>query len=107
MISMQGLPEILSRIPLNQYTKRYSPPFDEFEVDHCSIPAGASLELSGAPGPSIFIVTDGEGTIQTGPIDSTTAKGDVFFVPAGISIIISASMVGIQLFKAGVNSRVF
>ncbi|GFZ03665.1 mannose-6-phosphate isomerase, type I [Actinidia rufa] len=36
----QGFPEILQGYPLNPYTKRYIPPFDEFEVDRCILPQG-------------------------------------------------------------------
>ncbi|KAF5194897.1 Mannose-6-phosphate isomerase, partial [Thalictrum thalictroides] len=100
-----GFPEILQGIPLDPYTKRYSPPFDEFEVDCCVLPQGASTLFPAVSGPSIVLVTCGEGTIQ---IDISTKEevkeGGVFFVPAYTEISITCFS-GLHLYRAGVNSR--
>ncbi|RVW32389.1 Mannose-6-phosphate isomerase 2 [Vitis vinifera] len=66
----QGFPEILQGVPLNPYTRRYLPPFDEFEVDCCSLPKGASAMFPAVEGPSIFVVTVGEGTAHVGHVKS-------------------------------------
>ncbi|KAJ0989150.1 hypothetical protein J5N97_007506 [Dioscorea zingiberensis] len=106
----QGFPEILQGAPLNNYVLRYTPPFDEFEVDHISLPAAETLEFDAIQGPSIFIVVVGEGSMQ---MCSTTAgdsivEGDVYFVPAKNEIKISAGAAReLQLYRAGVNSKVF
>ncbi|KAF5205502.1 Mannose-6-phosphate isomerase [Thalictrum thalictroides] len=101
----QGFPEILQGIPLDAYTKRYSPPFDEFEVDCCVLPQGASTMFPAVSGPSIVLVTCGKGTMH---IDISTKEevkeGEVFFVPAYTEISITC-ISGLQLYRAGVNSR--
>ncbi|KAJ6853619.1 mannose-6-phosphate isomerase 2-like isoform X2 [Iris pallida] len=119
-----GFPEILRGIPLNPYILRYTPPFDEFEVDHCLLPSGESVVLSAVPGPSIFVVMAGEGRLQIGSTPMTyeikevelpakddvmkAKEGDVFFVPALREIKISADPAGaLQLYRAGVNDRIF
>ncbi|KAJ4951848.1 hypothetical protein NE237_028680 [Protea cynaroides] len=100
----QGPLEILHGFPLNPYTKRYLPPFDEFEVDHCILPEGMSTIFPPVPGPSIFLVIAGEGTMQTGSFVETISEGAVLFVPADTEIIVT-SIEGLQLHRAGINSR--
>ncbi|KAJ6819873.1 mannose-6-phosphate isomerase 2-like isoform X2 [Iris pallida] len=105
-----GFPEILRGIPLNPYMLRYTPPFDEFEVDHCLLPSGESVVLSAVPGPSLFLVVAGEARLQIGSAaENMMAKeGDVLFVPALSEIQITADPAGtLQLYRAGVNSRFF
>ncbi|WOK93473.1 hypothetical protein Cni_G02171 [Canna indica] len=107
----QGFPEIIRGSPVNPYVSRYTPPFDEFEVDHCLLPPKESVVFSAIPGPSIFIVVVGEGKMQFSATDDQDQKfmmGDVFFVPAKNEIRISAGVDGpTQLFRAGVNHRIF
>ncbi|KAF9593845.1 hypothetical protein IFM89_025630 [Coptis chinensis] len=101
----QGLPEILQGIPLDPYTKRYSPPFDEFEVDCCVLPQLATTVFPAISGPSIFIVTSGQGTMQTESSSKEELKeGSVIFVPADTQITI-ACISDLQLYRAGVNSK--
>ncbi|KAJ4960447.1 hypothetical protein NE237_020357 [Protea cynaroides] len=102
----QGFPEILHGVLLNPYTKRYIPPFDEFEVDHCILPQGTSAILPVALGPSLFLVTEGEGTMQTktGLSREMISEGSVLFVPSNIEITVT-TIEGMQLYRAGVNSK--
>ncbi|XP_043694829.1 mannose-6-phosphate isomerase 1-like isoform X1 [Telopea speciosissima] len=102
----QGSPGILHGFLLNPYTKRYLPPFDEFEVDHCIFPQGTSAILPVAQGPSLFLVTAGEGTMQTstGLFGEMISEGSVLFVPANTEIMVT-TIEGMQLYRAGVNSK--
>ncbi|CAA7035400.1 unnamed protein product [Microthlaspi erraticum] len=59
-------PEILKGFPLTPYITRYLPPFDEFEVDRFDRPIGKSTVLSGSPRPSVYLVIEGKGILQTG-----------------------------------------
>ncbi|KAK1433244.1 hypothetical protein QVD17_10153 [Tagetes erecta] len=68
----QGSPEILKGVPVNEYTKRYNPPFDEFEVEQCVLDQGASVIFPAVPGPSIFLVLSGQGFMYT-PSSTTAA----------------------------------
>ncbi|KAK9066915.1 hypothetical protein SSX86_014239 [Deinandra increscens subsp. villosa] len=61
----QGSPEILKGVPLNEYTKRYNPTSEEFEVDQCVLDQGASVVFPAVPGPSIFLVLSGQGFMYT------------------------------------------
>lgn len=100
----QGFPEILKGFPLSPYITRYLPPFDEFEVDCCILPKGTSSVFPAVSGPSIFLVTDGEGSMLTASHKDAVAKGDVLFAPANTEISITTSS-KLQLYRAGVNSR--
>ncbi|KAK9114997.1 hypothetical protein Syun_021794 [Stephania yunnanensis] len=101
----QGLPEILQGAPLNPYVKRYSPPFNEFEVDSCILPEATSTVFPAVPGPSLFLVTSGEGIMEMDPaIKNRVSEGVVTFVPAKTEIIVT-STAGLQLYRAGVNSK--
>ncbi|XP_043694831.1 mannose-6-phosphate isomerase 1-like [Telopea speciosissima] len=102
----QGSPEILQGFLLNPYTKRYLPPFDEFGVDHCILPQGTSATLPVAQGPSLFLVTEGKGKMQTGTglSGEMISEGSVLFVPANTQIMVT-TIEGMQLYRAGVNSK--
>ncbi|XWS36927.1 hypothetical protein CRYUN_Cryun20dG0127300 [Craigia yunnanensis] len=101
-----GYPEILKGFPLNPYITSYLPPFEEFEVDRCILPKGASTVFPAIPGPSIFLAFVGEGTLHTGSWEDIVTEGDVLFASANIEITISTSS-QLQLYRAGVNSRFF
>ncbi|OIT38308.1 PREDICTED: mannose-6-phosphate isomerase 1-like [Nicotiana attenuata] len=101
----QGSPEILNGTAVNPYTMRFVPPFDEFEVDRCILPKQSTAEFPAIPGPSMFLVIEGEGTMTTSS-DEIVCEGDVFFAPANISITVATSS-GLHLYRAGVNSSFF
>ncbi|KAK9091327.1 hypothetical protein Sjap_024504 [Stephania japonica] len=87
----QGLPEILQGAPLNPYVKRYSPPFDEFEVDSCILSEATSTVFPAVPGPSLFLVTSGEGIMEMDPaIKNRVSEGVVTFVPANAEISVTS-----------------
>ncbi|GJN05938.1 hypothetical protein PR202_ga23617 [Eleusine coracana subsp. coracana] len=102
----QIFPEILRGTPVQPYVRRYTPPFDEFEVDCCLVPPGEVVVISPVPGPSIFIVMTGEGEAQVDSMTGEKAKeGVVFFIPAYTEVKLSAcGPEFMQLYRAGVNS---
>lgn len=103
-------PEILQGVLVQPYVIRYTPPFDEFEVDRYLLPQGELVTMLPVPGPSIFLVMTGEGDIQADgmPDEGAAKEGDVFFVPACTEVKLHASGPGcLQLYRAGVNSRFF
>ncbi|KAF5748013.1 mannose-6-phosphate isomerase 1 [Tripterygium wilfordii] len=102
----QGFPEILQGFPLSPYITRYLPPFDEFEVDRCVLHMGASTVFPAIPGPSIFLVVGGEGTMKGVVSKEVVCEGDVLFVPANVEITLTAAA-ELHLYRAGVNSRFF
>ncbi|XP_054786885.1 mannose-6-phosphate isomerase 1-like [Prosopis cineraria] len=104
----QGPPEILRGLPINPYVTKYLPPFDEFEIDRCILPQGESVTFPAVPGPSIFLVVDGEAIIKVGGSVRVhiVAEGDVFFAAANTQVNITKSS-DLILFRAGVNSRFF
>ncbi|XP_052304337.1 mannose-6-phosphate isomerase 2 isoform X2 [Populus trichocarpa] len=102
----QGFPEILKGFPLSPYITRYLPPFDEFEVDRCILPRGASTVFPAIPGPSIFLVVVGEGTMCTESSKDVVMEGDALFAPANTEISVSTPS-ELHLYRAGVNSRFF
>lgn len=90
---------------INPNTRRYTPPLDEFEVDHCVLEDEKSVVFPAVPGPSIFLVTAGKGTMNA-EAEEIVSEGDVLFAPANTSIGITAAS-ELQLYRAGVNSRFF
>lgn len=101
----QGFPDILKGTVVNPYTKRYLPPFDEFEVDRCILPQDSTTVFPSIPGPSIFLVVEGEGMMTTSS-NEVVAEGDVLFASANTSITV-ATLSGLHLYRAGVSSRLF
>lgn len=102
----QGAPETLHGVYLNPYTRRFSPPFDEFEVDCCNLPLDASVVFPSVPGPSLFLFFTGKGTLDSGTSGHQIIKeGDVLFVPAYMEIRVTAKSTELELYRAGVNSR--
>ena len=108
---MQAFPEILQGVRVQPYVRRYTPPFDEFEVDCCLVPAGELVIISSVPGPFVFVVITGEGKLQADSLSSDgkrAKEGDVFFVPAYTEVKLSArGPESMQLYRAGVNSSFF
>ncbi|KAJ8550064.1 hypothetical protein K7X08_033771 [Anisodus acutangulus] len=101
----QGFPKILQGTAVNPHVMRYIPPFDEFEVDRCILPEQSTAEFPSNPGPSVFMVVEGEGTVTISS-NEIIREGDVFFAPANTSITVSTSS-GLHLYRTGVNSRFF
>ncbi|KAM2527581.1 hypothetical protein TB1_024819 [Malus domestica] len=103
----QGYPDILQGVAVGPYVTRYLPPFDEFEVDRCQLPQGESAEFPAAPGPSIFVVTFGEGIIYASDVQGDViTEGDVLFAPAHTRIRITGAS-ELQIYRAGVSSLFF
>ncbi|KAH7331393.1 hypothetical protein KP509_20G030800 [Ceratopteris richardii] len=113
----QGRPQVLSGVPVYPYTKRYSPPFEEFEVDASIVPTGHSLSLPANCGPSVLLVLEGCGTMYqvfgSNKHVTEVKRGDTYFIPAGIKLDIVSDSGGnpevdaLHLYRAGVNSDIF
>ncbi|KAJ4886329.1 Mannose-6-phosphate isomerase 1 [Raphanus sativus] len=99
-----GFPEILKGSKIRPYITRYLPPFDEFEVDVCDLPCGASTVFPSVPGPSLLLVLHGEGRMSTDASADEVSMGDVLFVPADTEIHLKSSS-DLKLYRAGVNNR--
>ncbi|CAF2103833.1 BnaA05g33470D [Brassica napus] len=99
-----GFPEILKGSRIRPYITRYLPPFEEFEVDLCDLPCGASTVFPSVPGPSLLLVLQGEGRMSTDASADEISMGDVLFVPADTEIHLESSS-DLKLYRAGINSR--
>ncbi|KAK9742507.1 hypothetical protein RND81_03G177900 [Saponaria officinalis] len=103
----QGRPEVLRGFNVegtDGCTKRYRPPFEEFEVDHCHLSAGKTSNFPSIAGPSLFLVTQGSGTLRAGFSAEKIRVGDVLFAPANTKLSISADT-RLEIYRAGVNSK--
>ncbi|VVA96229.1 unnamed protein product [Arabis nemorensis] len=99
-----GYPEILKGSRIRPYITRYLPPFEEFEVDICDLPRGASTVFPSVPGPSLLLVLQGEGRMSTEVSADEISMGDVLFAPADTEIHLRSSS-DLKLYRAGINSR--
>lgn len=55
----QGMPDILDGDYVDECTKVYRPPFDEFEVHRCALAPFQTHEIQGHIGPSVLLVYKG------------------------------------------------
>ncbi|XP_074287375.1 mannose-6-phosphate isomerase 1-like [Silene latifolia] len=103
----QGCPEILRGFNVegtDGCTKRYRPPFEEFEVDHCHLSDGRTISFPSVAGPSLFLVTQGTGLLRAGFSTEKIKAGDVLFAPANSKLSISSES-RLEIYRAGVNSK--
>ncbi|CAL5220012.1 g1957 [Coccomyxa viridis] len=121
----RGPPAILNgnAVPGRPWTTVYSPPFDEFEVEHVLIPEKARFEgiqtyLPENQGPQIFVVRSGTGQayLRNPPSDAQSKvlqktillkTGSVVFVPAKTPVKLEATDDGLDVWIAAVNPQVF
>ncbi|XP_042026873.1 mannose-6-phosphate isomerase 1-like isoform X2 [Salvia splendens] len=100
----QSFPEILPGVAANPYTVKYSPPFEEFEVDCYNIPEEVSIVIPAVGGPCVYLVVAGEGTMHAASSKEVIGEGDVLFAPANTEITLETHL-GSIVYRAGVNSR--
>jgi len=99
----QGLPEILRGEKVDECTKHYRPPFDEFAMDIITVPAAGKHTIPAGPGAAVLLVFKGEGSAAaTLPAElagvaqdpsahaGAVGLGQVFFLPAGASVKLEA-----------------
>eukprot|EP01025_Chloroclados_australasicus_P011623 TRINITY_DN15082_c0_g2_i4.p1 TRINITY_DN15082_c0_g2~~TRINITY_DN15082_c0_g2_i4.p1 ORF type:complete len:451 (-),score=76.17 TRINITY_DN15082_c0_g2_i4:379-1731(-) len=89
-------PDILQGEPLDDYTKAYRPPFEEFEVHQILLPKGKEHDFIAQQGPAILLVHVGQVNLiaKGGPMDGAQnlvnelqgSRGDVVFIPASTSV---------------------
>ncbi|KAI9013225.1 mannose-6-phosphate isomerase [Gaertneriomyces semiglobifer] len=82
--------QILHGVPHKntKHTLLYDPPIEEFSILQTKLSKGVEDKVEGVDGPSILIVTEGEGVLAHK--ESTDAKlGDVFFIAANVPITLT------------------
>jgi len=91
-------------------TMLYDPPVPEFSVLQVKIDPGVIESHPAVDGPSIAIITEGEGTVGWGDDQQSlnVSKGSVFFVAAGSELKMQAgetSTKPLLIFRAFVEAR--
>ena len=56
-----GPPTVLEGEPVDANTRRYQPPFDEFQLETITVGSGETYDVAPSPGPSVFLVVGGGG----------------------------------------------
>ncbi|PYH93541.1 mannose-6-phosphate isomerase, class I [Aspergillus ellipticus CBS 707.79] len=79
-------------------TEVYAPPFSEFNVLGTSLGAGESETHTALSGPSLLVVTKGNGTMKTSSQTLELQQGWVYFVGAGEPIELATER-GIALYR--------
>lgn len=113
----QGPPEMLRGESVQEHTRLYSPPFEEFEVYKVSLPQGADTIIPANKGPTIVLVMKGKGRISSNAAfkdkklecEVEVSKGDIFFVPAltALARIVAGPEEDVEIWIAACNSKVF
>lgn len=75
----------------NGKTKLYAPPLSEFSMLATTIDDGDSETIGNLGGPSIMIVTEGEGTLKADGKELKLSEGYIFFVAPGVELVFEAS----------------
>jgi mannose-6-phosphate isomerase len=87
-------------------TLLYDPPIDEFSVLKLNLDGGEVTSHRAFAGPSLCIVTEGNGSVGWGEGDGEVAfeKGDVLFVAADKAVEWRAAGDKLELFRAFVEA---
>lgn len=82
----------------------YDPPIDEFSVVLTSLKANETEKHQGIKGPSIFIVTRGEGSLLGESLktesDFPLQTGYVYFIGANVPVSFEAGQNGLEVYRA-------
>lgn len=76
----QGISEILQGVSMNSYVNKYIPRFEEFEIDHYTLPKEERVVFPTVTGPSIFLVTTGKGTMTEDHLKFMKSPKVMFFL---------------------------
>ncbi|KAH3910338.1 mannose-6-phosphate isomerase [Parastagonospora nodorum] len=75
----------------NGKSKLYAPPLSEFSMYATTLAAGESDTINKIGGPSVMIVTEGEGTLKAEGKEHKLSAGYIFFVGQGVELEFSAT----------------
>jgi len=78
----------------------YDPPVPEFAVLRTSLNKNEREDFRGIEGPSILIVTSGQGTLTSGDLQLSLETGHVYFIAAGFEISLLAKSHGFACYRA-------
>lgn len=88
-----------------KHTTLYDPPIPEFSVLRVVLPQGEKETHPAIDGPSIAIITEGNGSLRWGPdAQLGISEGDVIFIGAGAEITITTSGAQVALYRAFVET---
>jgi len=78
-----------------KHSRLYDPPIEEFSILKTSLAVGESEQVPAIAGPSILIVTEGDGVVSWSQ-DGTdsiinVAKGHILFIGAGCPVTLSSN----------------
>lgn len=89
------------------HTQLYNPPIDEFSVLRLALASSESATHHPIEGPSLCIVTDGEGTIRAkdGSDSVDVKRGNVVFIAAATEVeFVAGSGQGLEVYRAYVEA---
>lgn len=99
-----GMPEVLDGERVADKVRAYVPPFDEFQISAVDLGEGEKASVPHLDGPLLVLVYGGKGEVN----GSEVGKGEVFFVPDGCDLEVSAGEgMGCSLYIASANKRIF
>ncbi|EOA90771.1 hypothetical protein ACJQWK_11193 [Exserohilum turcicum] len=75
----------------NGKTQLYAPPLSEFNMLATSMGAGDSETIGSLGGPSVMIVTEGEGTMKGNGKEYKLSAGYIFFIAPGVELEFNAN----------------
>ncbi|KAK9711582.1 Mannose-6-phosphate isomerase [Basidiobolus ranarum] len=74
-----------------EHSLLYDPPIDEFSVLRTELPLNSSERVPGIHGPSILIVTNGNGTLEYAEEKITLEQGQVWFISPDTEVVLHSN----------------
>jgi mannose-6-phosphate isomerase len=104
-----GPTKILRGDVVDEKTRRYVPPFDEFQLETIALGPNDVYDVAVSKGPCVYLVREGGGTVNgtTGTEAMEAKRGGVFFSSAGEAVRFAASAEGMRAHRAMINDWVF
>ncbi|KAJ3285565.1 Mannose-6-phosphate isomerase [Rhizoclosmatium sp. JEL0117] len=78
----------------------YDPPIDEFSIIRTKLGVRGEEHFSGLAGPSILLVTEGNGSLVVDGEEVVAGCGFVFFVGAGVEVVAKGGDGGVTMYRA-------
>ncbi|KZS94051.1 mannose-6-phosphate isomerase [Sistotremastrum niveocremeum HHB9708] len=100
-----GLNHCVRPSQFSDNTLLYDPPIPEFSVLEVNVPKDGAEKHKALDGPSLAIVTEGEGSVHWDNEELGLKEGSVIFIAAGQEVDLKATCGGLTVYRAFVEAK--